>query len=231
MSVSVASFNVEKTGQASDMGKQTVVSHFLDECVRSNIQIIFFCEVHSSRTNDYISYIKNVYPNYNVMSFWGGKSNNYVLMWTKAISFEISYYQLKGLDRPFVLIYTLKDNMLCEGVLLAHFKSGQTGLTKSQLTNAANNLAEIFPNGQWAIMGDMNWDKRNVGEVVKGLTSGILVQSYTCWGDLMTQKSGGILDWCLASTSVRVVPADLVPYKDDYNMSGPDHRPIIFNLF
>ena len=112
--------------------------------------------------------------------------------------------------------------------MLAHFKSGQTCLTKDQLQQAAASLQELGGNsGRWAITGDMNWDYRNVNS----LSLPVRTKWFTCWQD-QTQAKGGILDWCLAGSATTVDSADVStlfpPYIND--MTGPDHRPVVFGI-
>lgn len=75
------------------------------------------------------------------------------------------------------------------GLTLAHFKSGQNGLTEDQRQNAAGFLDGAQP-ARWAIIGDMNWDYRNKG----ALTVPGGAHASSCWPD-MPQAKGGILSW------------------------------------
>jgi hypothetical protein len=110
--------------------------------------------------------------------------------------------------------------MLC----LAHFKSGQTPLTKTQIEQASGFL-ESAQRRSWAIIGDMNWDYNNGGLTLPNGT-----ESATCGHD-STQVQGGILDWCLAGFRVSVTARDLRGLPPALtNYSGPDHRPVVFSI-
>ena len=93
--ITVASLNIEKTGQSSTQNKQAIVSTFIDLCWSFNAEVIFLCEVHSARIGDFIGYLNATYGNtYNVNFLEGGQSNAYVVLTSKKISFELSYAQL-----------------------------------------------------------------------------------------------------------------------------------------
>lgn len=217
----IASWNVEKNGQSSTDIKQAKVIDFIDGCVKMDVDVIFLCEVHSSRLDDYVAYLTSVYDaEYHVVGLPGGHSNGYIIMTRKARTIEISGDTLKGLNRGIQLLKLDNDLVLC----LAHFKSGQTGLTKDQIQNAAIFLDNAMP-ARWAITGDMNWDYARVGELVVPGGS----HAGTCWAD-QTQAKGGILDWCLTGGATEIAPVDVAnlfpPETND--MSGPDHRPVLF---
>jgi hypothetical protein len=220
MSFSVASWNIEKNGQSSDDIKQEKVSEFVDFCCHNYIDIIFLCEVHSARLSDYDGFIGSVYASrgYRVLPFTGGHSNAYILIVRNDINAELSFDTLKGLNRQIVLV-KVSGVYVC----LAHFKSGQTGLTRDQLQQAAQALDEIAP-GRWMITGDMNWEYGNLAALATPGGS----YAVTCWTD-MTQAKGGILDWCLSGGAVAVTPVDGSIFSASMaDMSGPDHRPVIF---
>lgn len=226
MELTVASWNIEKNGQSSTFDKQSKVSDFIDQCCNNyQISVIFLCEVHSSRTLDYQSYLTATYgDDYYVNFFDGGYSNAYILLIRKDTGLNFSYDTLKYMNRKVVIVH--KEDEVIPAVILAHFKSGQTGLTKDQIENAADSLNEMSVN-KWAIMGDMNWDYSRVDK----LDLGFSVESGSCYRD-QTQKSGGILDWCLAGNHVDLIPIDLTDKFDSsmFDMTGPDHKPIIFSL-
>lgn len=221
----VANWNIEKNGQSSDPEKQTKVSEFIAQCCENSFHIIFLCEVHSARVDDYLGFLRSVYgENYRVESLPGGHSNAYVLLARKDLNSEMSYDGLRGLNRSMFLCHV--GGSIALG--LAHFKSGQTGLTKSQIEEGAAFLESFTNNtGLWAISGDMNWDYNNLG----GLTMPAGSHANTCWTD-QTQKSGGILDWCAAGRGVSIVPVDGPSFFHPtlQTMDGPDHRPVAFAL-
>jgi hypothetical protein len=224
MAYTVACWNIEKSGQSSDPTKQANVSEFIQFCSNHNIDVVFLCEVHSARVDDYVEFLKRVYgTKYSINSLPGGYSNAYVLMVRLGVNLVLSQDTLKGLNRGVLVLHEDQRFMLC----LAHFKSGQTGLTRDQLQQAAVFLDNAQP-WSWAITGDMNWHYGNAG----GLTVPGGTHSHTCWPD-MTQASGNILDWCMAGGIVAVEPWNLggtrlPPSMTD--MSGPDHRPVVFTL-
>ncbi len=216
----VAVWNIEKNGQSSEDIKQEKVSEFVDFCCKNGIDLIFLCEVHSARLNDYGEFIGSVYSTfgYKVYRFQGGHSNGYILIVRDSAHAELSYDELKGLNRKIVLA---KINGVY--VCLAHFKSGQTGLTKDQLQQAAQAL-DGLANSRWLITGDMNWDYSKRDELK--LPGG--AHAATCWKD-MTQAKGGILDWCLAGGPVAVEPMEDSLFSPTMaDMQGPDHRPVVF---
>ena len=223
--ISIASFNIEKNGQSSELLKQTKVSDFIDYCSNRAVDLIFLCEVHSARIVDYISHLKEIYGEGYACEFLeGGHSNAYVILARRSSGFDLSFDGLAGLNRNFLLCHI--ENKVAIG--FAHFKSGQTGLTKDQIEAAAD-FMNTFTNGtgRWAITGDMNWDLHRYSELA--LPNGS--HNATCWLD-MTQRHGGILDWCLAGSSVQLAAAN---GPNEFNpgfqtMDGPDHRPVLFKI-
>lgn len=226
MPLTIATWNIEKNGQSSALDKQTKVSHFIDMECNQLRDVIFLCEVHSARVDDYANFLRAVYgTHYGVYVLEGGYSNNYVcLIRSGANISDTSYYQLQGLNRAGLMF---RWNSIW--VVLAHFKSGQNGLTRNQLQNAADFLESLSP-GYWAIMGDMNWDYARLGE----LAVPIGTHADTMWAD-QTQVRGGILDWCLAGRRTGLASTNgytyFVHYPELINMLGPDHRPVIFKLW
>jgi len=223
MAYTIASWNIEKNGVSSTDIKQEKVSEFLVLCCKYGITVIFLCEVHSSRVDDYLAYCRGVYGGqYEIGSLPGGHSNAYILLYRKDVSIVVSQDKLKGLNRGAIILNLPNNVFLC----LAHFKSGQTGLTKDQLQQASGFLEGACP-GHWVITGDMNWAYGNA----TGLTLPPGSRPATCWTD-QTQVKGGILDWCLVGAALKVETVDVAnlfpPAMND--MSGPDHRPIIFSI-
>jgi hypothetical protein len=219
-SFTVAVWNIEKNGQSSEDIKQEKVSEFVDFCCKNGIDLIFLCEVHSARLKDYSGFVGSVYSTfgYKVHAFSGGHSNAYILIVRSQANVQLSYDELKGLNRKIVLA-------LINGVYvcLAHFKSGQTGLTKDQLQQAADSL-DGLAQSRWLITGDMNWDFSKAHELK--LPGG--AHAATCWKD-QTQAKGGILDWCLAGGLVAVEPMGESLFSATMaDMQGPDHRPVVF---
>lgn len=220
----IASFNIEKNGQSSELLKQQKVEEFIDYCCRRGTDLIFLCEVHSRRIEDYISHLRAVYSEYSCDFLPGGGSNAYVILYRNATGFTLSFDGLRGLNRNFLLCH-IADKV---ALGFAHFKSGQNGLTKDQIQAGADFMSS-FANGteRWAITGDMNWDLHRVNELA--LPNG--THYATCWQD-MTQKSGGILDWCLAGRGIQLAavngPTEFNPAFQV--MDGPDHRPVLFQV-
>lgn len=62
------------------------------------------------------------------------------------INLVLSQDTLKGLNRGALILHDERRFMLC----LAHFKSGQTGLTRDQLQQASRFLGDAQPSA-WAI--------------------------------------------------------------------------------
>src|ERR1700739_3212875 len=173
--ISVGSYNIEKNGQSSDPEKQTKVSDFIAQCCDYNIDIIFLCEVHSARWKDYISTLRGTYgADYDCRHLGGGYSNSYVVLVRNLAGLDLDFYPLQGLNRS--LLIARKGAAFA--ITLAHFKSGQTNLTKSQLEAAADFLEDFSEKkGKWAITGDMNWDWNNF----KDLELPANAHSATCW--------------------------------------------------
>lgn len=223
--LTAASYNIEKNGKSSELLKQTRVSEFIAFCVEQEITIIYLCEVHSAQIENYTIHLREVYgAAYRVEFLPGGHSNAYVFLVRHDLDAELSYDGLKGLNRNMFLCHI--DGGIAVG--FAHFKSGQTGLTKSQIENGAAFL-EDFTNttGRWAILGDMNWDYNNAAALTMPAGS----TAATCWTD-MTQKHGNILDWCAAGQAVQITAVSGPDFfaHDFQNMDGPDHRPVAFAL-
>lgn len=225
MELTVVSWNVEKNGQSSIIEKQTKVSEFIDvSCRTYGISIIFLCEVRSARLDDYVSFTKEVYGGvYDVYSLPGGYSNAYVVLIRRDANITVSQDNLKYLNRG-ALVLQIGDFWM----ILSHFKSGQTGLTKDQIQHAVEFLAGLCGNsGKWGIIGDMNWDYKNIDKLILPVAS----NAYTCWDD-KTQIHGGLLDWCLAGNAVAVTPLVVSEmFKPEFSdMAGPDHRPVVFTI-
>jgi len=221
--IRVASFNIEKSGQSSTSDKKLQVSEFISGCMEQGIELIFLCEIHSARMDNYQEFISSITEYYDCPNFEGGYSNGYTLLVRKGLNFKISHYTLKGLNREIVLVHN--DLM---AVSFAHFKSGRKPLTASQLQDAAVFMKEAF-GGNWAITGDMNWDYSDFERL--RLPGGCT--KATCWDQ--TQKSGGILDWCLSGSgiSANCIIHDMWPdynLSEVFDMTGPDHRPVVFEL-
>ncbi|MBX9408455.1 hypothetical protein K5E40_22500 [Pseudomonas baetica] len=218
----IGSFNVEKNGKSSTLDKQTQVDVFVYNCCSSNCwnaDIVFLCEIHSAQIDNYRQNLAAIYPSYNVYSFTGGYSNGYIVM---VKGFEelrvISQGSLFALNRDLIAVEVHGVGGYTGYVFLAHFKSGQSGVTKSQLKSCT------ALGGKWVATGDLNLDYKNVGKLD---SAGL---AYECWGGLQTQNKGGILDWVLASADVTVTPVDLTGLAQVFDMSGPDHRPILFDV-
>jgi hypothetical protein len=218
----IGSFNVEKNGKSSTQVKQTQVDGFLYNCCTSghwDADIVFLCEIHSAQINNYRDNLASMYPSYSVHAFTGGYSNAYIVL-VKA--FEqlqvISQGNLLGLNRDLIAVEAQGVAGYTGYVFLAHFKSGQTGLTRSQLKSCT------ALGGRWVATGDLNLDYANVGQLD---TAGL---AYDCWGGQQTQAKGGILDWVLASADVTVNVVDITGLAHIFDMSGPDHRPILFDV-
>ena len=217
----VGSFNLEKSGQSSKIGKQTQVDQFIWTCARDQkVDVIFLCEIHSSRGGDYLSHLSEVHKDYSWNHFYGGHSNGYIIGLRGRIDCEDA--KLSGLNRSVLRLSKNTGNY--KGVLyVAHFKSGQSKLTEKQLKDTANSAQEF--GHPWAITGDMNWDISKSGELI-GMNPW---DSHDCWPDEdSTQAKGGKLDWVLHHDNVNVEHFQLD--AKFYDMSGPDHRPLLFEL-
>ncbi|MCP1445890.1 hypothetical protein J3D54_005022 [Pseudomonas sp. GGS8] len=218
----IASFNIEKNGGSSTLEKKAQVDFFISKCCSNkewNVDLLFLCEVHSAQVNNYASNLAEIYPSYRVAAFTGGYSNAYIVMVSEFAQIEIcSQGKLFGLNRDLIAIAATGVNGYTGYVFLAHFKSGQNGLTKSQLKSCT------ALGGNWVVTGDMNLDYANVGQVE---TAGL---AYECWGGQQTHAKGGILDWVLASADVKVTTIDITGLANEFDMSGPDHRPILFDV-
>jgi endonuclease/exonuclease/phosphatase family metal-dependent hydrolase len=223
MAYTIACWNIEKNGISSDIDKQANVSDFIQLCVNNNIDVIFLCEVHSARVNDYLGFLQQVYTGkYTVNHLPGGHSNAYVVMIRTGAHLALSQDNLKGLNRGALILHDERKFMVC----LAHFKSGQTGLTKDQLQQAASFLDDAQP-ASWAILGDMNWDYGNRGALTLPGNS----HCHTCWPG-QTHAKGGTLDWCITGGLVSAQTEPLVNRLQTAmtDMTGPDHKPIIFTF-
>lgn len=232
MEISIASWNIEKCGESSDFTKKAKLDHFIWNCCNElNIDVIFLCEVHSSRVVDFLDYLPQTYPNYQVFSLDGGYSNNYIILINRNLkNIILSETPLTYLNRKLLLI-NFKDSkdLIKASVTLAHFKSGQNQLTKSQISSTSIELQAMTPE-RWVILGDMNWCYKNISELNIQNASGS-----TCWDDQSHAKNS-ILDWCLYSNSNETIvyPFDVKGYfretPEIFDMTAPDHRPIIFNI-
>lgn len=218
----IGSFNVEKNGLSSTDIKQSQVDTFIDNCCSNkywDADLVFICEVHSGQLENYRSNLSDRYPSYNVSAFAGGYSNGYIVM-TKAFQRieVVAQGNLKGLNRELIAVYATGVDGYTGYVFLAHFKSGQTNLTQSQLMNCT------ALDGNWVVTGDLNYEYANLKKLNP---PGI---GYECWNGQATQAKGGILDWVLASPNVQMKPVDITGMGNEFDMSGPDHRPILFEV-
>lgn len=219
----IACFNIEKNGASSDIEKQTQVDGFIELSCRSdgwNCDIVFLSEVHSAQYQNYLSAIGARYHDYRAEAFFGGGSNWYVVIVKDTTRMQIcSQGELLGLHRDLVNIQVNNFNGYTGDVFLAHFKSGGNGLTASQLKSCSSSSLP-----SWVIAGDMNYDISRLGELNP---PGI---GHDCWGGLPTHAKGGRLDWVLADANATVTPVDISSMQNAFNMGGPDHRPIVFDI-
>lgn len=221
----IATWNIEKNGQSSSLEKQSKVSDFIDRCCNATdglgVDLLFLCEVHSCRFDDYRSYLEQAYAAYAIHVFSGGNSNYYVVMMKRSSTLGfIVELPLKGLSRS-LAVYAESGCYIG----LGHFKSGQTALTESQLRDTCAFL-EAKSASNWALSGDLNWDYENRAKLE--LPAG--TKSFTLWTDA-TQRSGGILDWVLNGKNTSICGMDLSGWPKAYtDMSGPDHKPLIFRI-
>lgn len=219
----IACFNIEKNGASSDMDKQTQVDGFIEASCSErgwNCDIVFLSEIHSAQYQNYVNGIHSRYHNYRAEAFFGGGSNWYVVAVKAFERLQIcSQGELLGLHRDLVNVRADNVNGFTGDVFLAHFKSGGGGLTTSQLKSCSSSgLAN------WVIAGDMNFDLGRLGELnPPGL-------AYDCWNGMPTHAKGGRLDWVLAHANATVRPVDITGLHSTFNMGGPDHRPIVFDI-
>ncbi|MEL7690672.1 endonuclease/exonuclease/phosphatase family protein [Citromicrobium bathyomarinum] len=229
MAIYVAWFNVEKVGRSSPREKEIITNHFLDYCFRSEFDIVTLLEIHSARETDIASYINSVYgPAYSATVVHGGHSNSYVCaIRTRTTTFDGSV-KLVGLNRDVAEFSTSASGGFKLKTYLAHFKSGQTGLTAKQLREAVDAAAKNS-GGTWMIGGDLNWeyDRREA----LGLPGDVKFFSY--WSD-SSQRKGGILDWALYSDNLKIKAAGISEFKRKHSefgdMSGPDHKPVALQI-
>ncbi|WP_271407779.1 endonuclease/exonuclease/phosphatase family protein [Pseudomonas sp. Q1-7] len=218
----IGSFNIEKNGLSSTEIKQSQVDTFIDNCCSNShwdADLVFICEVHSGQLANYRSHLGDRYPSYNVWAFEGGYSNGYIVMAKAFQCIEVvAQGNLRGLNRELIAAHATSVGGYTGYIFLAHFKSGQTNLTKSQLLNCT------ALDGNWVVTGDLNFDYNNLSSLNP---PGI---GYECWNGQSTQAKGGILDWVLGSPNVQVTPVDITAMANDFDMSGPDHRPILFDI-
>jgi hypothetical protein len=77
------------------------------------------------------------------------------------------------------------------------------------------------------VTGDLNCEFTNVRNL------DIPAIAHECWNGQPTHKSRNgstaILNWGLASIDVEVMPIDITVKAREFDMEGPDHRPIIFD--
>lgn len=218
----VASFNIEKNGKSSTDIKQGQVSTFLDNCCSNkywDVDLVFICEMHYAQLENYTLALSAMYPGYKVASFNGGHSNGYIVLAKDDPSISIdSQGHLFALNRDLIAVEVNGFNGYSGYVILAHFKSGQNKITKTQIQSCTG------MGGNWVVTGDINYDYNNAHQL------GVNGKAYECWNGLPTQAHGNILDWVLASPSVEVKAVDITELKDVFDMSGPDHRPIVFDI-
>jgi hypothetical protein len=219
----IACFNVEKNGQSSEPEKQSQVDGFIDKCCNEkewDADVVFLCEVHKARAADYVEAVKARYFSYRVEAFAGAGSNWYIVI-VKAFSklMICSQGDLKGMHRELINVRAEGVNGFTGDVFLAHFKSGGNGLTTSQLKSCTGSGLP-----RWVVAGDMNYDFGRLGELNP---PGV---GHACWGALPTHAKGSILDWVLADANVNVAPVNLTGLHGTFNMGGPDHRPILFDV-
>lgn len=83
----VAAWNIEKCGLSSSLEKQAALDTFLYECAYADgddtpyADLIFLCEVHSARVDNFVEFLTDVYGHhYYIDAVDGNYSNNYVYM-------------------------------------------------------------------------------------------------------------------------------------------------------
>jgi len=164
--------------------------------------------------------LASVYPHYRVCPFTGGYSNGYIVMVKSFEALQVcSQGSLHGLNRDLIAVEAAGVNGYTGYVFLAHFKSGQTGLTKSQLKSCT------ALGGNWVATGDLNMEYQKCRATRYSRARIRMLGRSTD-----PKQRAEILDWVLASVDVQVVPVDITHLDTVFDMSGPDHRPILFDV-
>lgn len=225
----IASWNIEKNGVSSTDIKQTMVSGFVDYCLNDlRVDILFLCEVHSSRLEDYRSYVAENYRHYCVDSFSGGYSNCYILIYKATGNIRILGDQhLVGLTRDIITVEVTSVHNNFNGFMgFAHFKSGRTNLTRNQLEDTINFFAGAS-NGAYFITGDLNWDYSDYPSLTLNAANAVKQ-----WD--VTQAKGGCLDWGVYGPMTQASAFDfsgvVAQNPELCAMQGPDHKPVIFEV-
>ena len=222
----IGSFNIEKSGESSTVDKKMQVESFVDSCCNGKewkADLVFLCEIHSALLDTFVRNFGARYHSYEITSHNGGGSNNYIILKNGFKEIKVvSQGSLFGLNRDLVAVEVQSVDGFTGSILLAHFKSGQNGLTKTQIQACAK------LGSSWAATGDLNWEYENVGQL------DVPAIAHECWNGMPTHESRNgsqaILDWVLASDDVAVTPVDITGRADDFDMQGPDHRPILFDV-
>tara|TARA_B100000678_G_scaffold162497_1_gene135797 strand:+ start:425 stop:1123 length:699 start_codon:yes stop_codon:yes gene_type:complete len=228
VAIYVSWFNVEKVGESSTLIKKTMVTHFVDYCVGEKYDIIVLIEIHSALVKPIGSFLAEAYPDYTVTKTFGGKSNWYLSLARNDTSRYVDAVTLKGLKRKVIHFSTSVKGGPVLNSYFAHFKSGQTTLTASQLRNAAAK-AQNDTGGTWLIGGDLNWDYSRSSELVLPENAA----TFSSWGT-ETQRKGGLLDWAIFSNNLHVKAAGSGEFKRRFSdfdeMLGSDHKPVALQI-
>ncbi len=224
----IASWNIEKNGQSSADVKRTMVSGFIDYCLADlNVDLLFLCEVHSARVDDYVTYIISNYINYSVTPIHGGYSNCYLVIQKRTGNITVvGDEHLQGLNRSLAIVHVTSLHFDFNGLIgLAHFKSGRTSLTRDQIRGAVDFLNDAS-NGSYFITGDLNWDYNDFARLA------VDAERIKQWD--ITQRRGGCLDWAIFGRGTLAASFDFSALgrsnPDLFSMNMPDHKPVIFEI-
>ncbi|WP_417319523.1 hypothetical protein [Emcibacter sp.] len=227
----IVSWNIEKCGLSSAQDKRAALDTLLfDAAYKQYADIIFLCEVHGARVDDFAEFLTNVYgQHYAIDAVDGNYSNNYVFLVNKNVlvnygTVSVSNWQN---ERPMLAIQCgLSSGTVYAGFI--HAKSGQTGLTKHQIHNCARWLQDRSAD-RWFLSGDLNWDYNRQDELT--LPEGAQGNSY--WFD-MSQRKGGLLDWALCGKYTTATTRSLSLLRTQHDtvidMSQMDHKPVLFGV-
>ncbi len=227
----IASWNIEKCGISSSENKRAALDCFIyDNTVDGYADLVFLCEVHNARVDDFIEYLTAVVgETYRIDWVSGNYSNNYVYLIKKERFKQEDVVRVSTWrnERPMLALQcSIGSGTVYVGLI--HAKSGRTGLTKTQLNNAMEWL-QARSHDKWLLTGDLNWSFDDYDQLSPPDGS----KYVSCWPD-MTQRRGGILDWAIYGKYTTVTANALSQLRtldqEVLDCSEMDHRPVIFSV-
>jgi hypothetical protein len=223
--VKVLFWNIEKTGLSSTVEKRAALEDTLFKAINEAVgfDVICLAEVHSAQTQNFKDFSAQVYNQFASKGYKGGYSNNYFILYNNNVKAVDSPKQIG--PRPLALFEDLKTQ---RWVGMLHAKSGQTGLTGKEIEDYTKWMESKKP-GDWALLGDLNYDYKNCNNLELPKDSRPVKQ----WDD--THAKGGCLDWFIFGKNCALHINTFRTFRNQlsreaFSMEHQDHVPIYCDI-